>query len=89
MDSLDWKDLTAGEINKRVLSKVKNGAIILLHNGAKNTPEALKNLLPAKEKDLNLLRYQSLYAMKTSVLIIQLVLSAGREKFNTYGLCGF
>ncbi len=34
-----------------MLSKVKNGSIILLHNGAKNTPEALKTLLPAlKEK---------------------------------------
>lgn len=50
-DSLDWKDLSADEIEKRVMSKVKNGSIILMHNGAKNTPEALAQILPKlKEK---------------------------------------
>lgn len=44
-DSLDWKGLTSEEIVKRVTSKVKNGSIILLHNGAPNTAEALPNLL--------------------------------------------
>lgn len=46
VDSLDWKDLSADEITQRVMSKVQNGSIILFHNGAKNTPEALKILLP-------------------------------------------
>lgn len=51
VDSLDWKDLSVDEICKRVLSKVKNGSIILFHNGAANTPAALEKLLPQlKEK---------------------------------------
>ena len=50
-DSLDWKDLSAEDIEKRILSKVENGSIILMHNGAKNTPQALEKLLPKlKEK---------------------------------------
>ena len=44
-DSLDWKDLSEGEIINRVMKKVKNGSIILLHNGTKNTASALPKLL--------------------------------------------
>lgn len=45
LDSLDWKDLSAGEIQNRILPKVKAGDIILFHNAGKNTPEALDPLL--------------------------------------------
>ena len=45
VDSLDWKGLTAEMIIKRVTDKVKNGSIILLHNGTKNTAKALPQLL--------------------------------------------
>ena len=45
MDSLDWKDLSAGEITKRVTSKVSSGSIVLFHNAAKDTPEALPGIL--------------------------------------------
>ncbi len=41
VDSLDWKDLSANEIAKRIISKAKNGSIILCHNNAKHTLEAL------------------------------------------------
>lgn len=41
VDSLDWKDLSGQEIAMRVLSRVKPGSIILCHNNAKHTPEAL------------------------------------------------
>lgn len=41
VDSLDWKDPTPEQITKNVVNKLKNGSIILMHNGAKNTPEAL------------------------------------------------
>ncbi|MCQ2513902.1 MAG: polysaccharide deacetylase family protein [Ruminococcus sp.] len=41
VDSLDWKDPTPQQITANVVKKVKNGSIILMHNGAKNTPEAL------------------------------------------------
>lgn len=41
VDSLDWKNLSSTEIQKRVLSKVKNGSIILFHNQGLHTAEAL------------------------------------------------
>ena len=46
VDSLDWKDnATPESICKRVTSKVKNGSIVLFHNDADYTPEALPNIL--------------------------------------------
>ncbi len=45
VDSLDWKDLSAAEITKRVTSKAKPGSIVLFHNAAKHTPEALPGIL--------------------------------------------
>ena len=46
VDSLDWKDsATADSIYKRVVGKVKNGSIVLFHNDAEHTPEALPNIL--------------------------------------------
>ena len=44
-DSLDWKDLSADEIYKRVTSRVRGGSIILFHNAAKHTPEALGGII--------------------------------------------
>ncbi|MBQ7339510.1 MAG: polysaccharide deacetylase family protein [Clostridia bacterium] len=41
VDSLDWKNLTSAEIQKRVLNKVKNGSIVLFHNQGLHTAEAL------------------------------------------------
>ena len=46
VDSLDWKEnATAESIANRVISKVKNGSIILCHNDAEHTPEALPTIL--------------------------------------------
>jgi len=47
VDSLDWKDLSAGEITKRVTSKVQAGSIVLFHNAALHTPEALPGIIEA------------------------------------------
>ncbi len=47
IDSLDWKDPSAQEIVSRIREKLCPGSIILLHNGAKNTPEALPELINA------------------------------------------
>lgn len=47
VDSLDWKDPTPEQITQNVLKKLKNGSIVLLHNGAKNTPQALPMLIEA------------------------------------------
>lgn len=44
-DSLDWKELSAAEITQRVTSKVQPGSIVLFHNAAKHTPEALPGIL--------------------------------------------
>lgn len=45
VDSLDWKDLAASDITKRVTSKVQPGSICLFHNAAKHTPEALPSVI--------------------------------------------
>ncbi len=44
VDSLDWKDLAVDDIVSRVVKRVKPGSIVLFHNGAKNTPEALPKI---------------------------------------------
>jgi polysaccharide deacetylase family sporulation protein PdaB len=47
VDSLDWKGISADEITQRVLQRVKPGSIVLFHNAAKHTPEALPGILEA------------------------------------------
>ena len=47
VDSLDWKELTADEITRRVLDRTEPGSIILFHNAALHTPEALPGILAA------------------------------------------
>ena len=51
VDSLDWKDLSAREIQSRVLKKIQPGSIVLFHNAAKHTPEALPGILGALQND--------------------------------------
>ncbi len=51
VDSLDWKDLEAGEITQRVTSKVGPGSIVLFHNAALHTPEALPGIIEALLQD--------------------------------------
>ena len=45
VDSLDWKELSAPEITQRVTSKVQPGSIVLFHNAALHTPEALPGII--------------------------------------------
>ena len=47
VDSLDWKGLSASEITRRVLDRVQPGSIVLFHNAAEHTPEALPDILDA------------------------------------------
>ena len=47
VDSLDWKELSAEEITSRVMNNVKSGSIVLFHNAAKHTPEALPGIIEA------------------------------------------
>ena len=53
LDSLDWKEYGANEEISRVLGhkNLQNGSIILFHNDAKYTPEALDSIIKGlKEK---------------------------------------
>lgn len=50
-DSLDWKELSAPDITKRVVSKVQPGSIVLFHNAALHTPEALPGIIEALLQD--------------------------------------
>lgn len=47
IDSLDWKDYGADSIVNKVLDDphLGNGSIILMHNGAKYTPDALETVI--------------------------------------------
>lgn len=45
VDSLDWKGIDADEICDRVLKRVEPGSIVLFHNAAEHTPEALPRIL--------------------------------------------
>lgn len=47
IDSLDWKDPTPDEMVQRISDKLCPGSIILMHNGATNTPEALPRIIEA------------------------------------------
>ncbi len=47
VDSLDWKDPSPEQIVDNITKKLKNGSIVLLHNGATNTPEALPMVIEA------------------------------------------
>lgn len=53
VDSLDWKDYGVDSIIKMVVDNkhLGNGSIILMHDGAKYTPEALEGVIKGlKEK---------------------------------------
>lgn len=45
VDSLDWKGISADEIYKRVTENVVPGSIVLFHNAAEHTPEALEDII--------------------------------------------
>jgi polysaccharide deacetylase family sporulation protein PdaB len=45
VDSLDWKDLSAGAIYDRVIGQIKPGSIVLFHNNGKYTGEALEPII--------------------------------------------
>ncbi len=51
VDSLDWKEISASEITERVLGRVSPGSIVLFHNAALHTPEALPGIIEALIRD--------------------------------------
>lgn len=51
IDSLDWKDPSPADMVARIKKNLKCGSIILMHNGAKNTPEALPQIIDAIKEE--------------------------------------
>ncbi len=51
VDSLDYTGIPKDEIVKKVVSKVRNGSIILFHNDVENTPSALDEILTKLSAD--------------------------------------
>ena len=51
VDSLDWKGIGADEICSRVLKRVEPGSIILFHNAAEHTPEALPRIIETLQSE--------------------------------------
>lgn len=45
VDSLDWKDLSAGAIYDRVIKGVQPGSIVLFHNNGKHTADAVESII--------------------------------------------
>ena len=45
IDSLDWMDKKCDEMCNRIIPKLSPGSIILMHNGAKYTPESLDTII--------------------------------------------
>jgi peptidoglycan/xylan/chitin deacetylase (PgdA/CDA1 family) len=51
IDSMDWKNRSCEQMTKKIVSKLTPGSIILLHNGAKYTPEALPLIIEKIQKE--------------------------------------
>lgn len=45
IDSLDWKGLSASDVNSRVMNNLSEGSIILMHNNADNVVQSTKLVL--------------------------------------------
>ena len=50
LDSLDWKEPGVDFIVERILGNTESGEIILMHNNAPDTPEALRRIIPELKK---------------------------------------
>lgn len=50
IDSLDWQGISAQEIYNNVVPKIKSGDIVLFHNAAEHTPEALPAIIEDLKK---------------------------------------
>lgn len=73
VDSLDWKGISAQEIQRRVLDKVVPGSIVLFHNAADNTPEALPVII------------ESLIADGYKIVPISQILLSGKTMIDNTG----
>jgi len=74
VDSLDWKGISASEICKNILTKVKNGSIILCHNNSDHIVEALPTIL------------QTLYDRGYSVVSVSELIYYENYSINSQGI---
>lgn len=51
VDSIDWKNISADEIIRRVTTKTHNGSIIQFHTGTEHTAQALPEILKKLSAD--------------------------------------
>ena len=78
VDSLDWKDLSASSICERVLSRVKNGSIVLFHNQGLHTYQALPTIISSlKAKGYTFVKVGDLIYRENYVM-----LSDGSQQLN-------
>ena len=71
IDSLDWKNYGVEDMVDRVVNndKLKNGSIVLMHNGAKYTAEALPQIIEGiKEKGYDIIPISELIYRKNFVM---------------------
>lgn len=61
LDTLDYKGLTGDEMWNRLKNKLKNGSIVLMHNGTAHTAESLDKLIyNITEKGYNIVKVSDL-----------------------------
>ena len=77
VDTLDWKNLTAKEMEERVLTKAQNGSIVLCHNNGLHTAEFLPGVIKKlKEKGFTFVRVDDLIYKENYEIDV-----TGRQRF--------
>ncbi len=65
IDTLDWKSKNASKVTKKVLGKVQDGDIILMHDIYETTADAVETIVPKLIKEgYQLVTVEELYALR-------------------------
>ena len=71
VDTLDWTGISAEEICQKTLDGLERGAIVLFHDGTRNTVQAIQTLLPLlKERNYQVVSVSQLSKIHTCPLRI-------------------
>ena len=79
VDSLDWKDLSASDIAMRIVSRTREGSIILCHNNGKHTAEDRRIFL--RENSLSNLYRSPIFVQ---ILRVQIIIIVSGSRNNVY-----
>lgn len=61
VDTLDYQGLDEGQMNDRINQKLKNGSIVLMHNGTENTASSLDGIIKnIQDKGYNIVKVSEL-----------------------------